>query len=144
VKNGNYEAVVMIILCLLFPLSGNKFVQIFSPAPPFCVGPSSEPRQDNFCVVFLGPTFCPECLLETNDGWIWGSDGGECDVAPCSLVQVHQIFGATYCFHLQGRSKQFCAWLLFGPDNLGSTFFRNAGELVYQTIRRLIPEFSAL
>jgi hypothetical protein len=26
------------------------------------------------------------------------------DITPCSLVEVHRLFGWTYCFHLQGRN----------------------------------------
>jgi hypothetical protein len=77
-------------------------------------------------------------------------------VAPCSAVQINRHFGVIYCLHLHCRttqeSNQRCERsnqttpadcllsLLFQPEDGGSTFLRNFGELMpdYTLIRQFI------
>jgi hypothetical protein len=103
----------------------------------------------------------------------WNSDLHSChneecyfwNVVPCSPVEIDRRFGGTYCLHLkdqrvsQTRSKHqvgrystllyvilsacFFRGLLYSPEDGGSMFLQNVGEL-YRTTLRSIPEDSTL
>jgi hypothetical protein len=67
-----------------------------------------------------------------------------CDVTLCSLVQVYQRFGETYCVHLQeGAQRVHFVGLLFETKNEGNMFLRNVGKLLpasYHRIRLPAPD----
>jgi hypothetical protein len=47
---------------------------------------------------------------------------------PCSLVEIQWRFGKTYCLYFQDGTL-FLAHYFWNPENVGSMFLRNVGEL---------------
>jgi hypothetical protein len=50
-------------------------------------------------------------------------------MTPCSSVEVHGCFGGTYRLRLHLQQAGSLFGLLFGLEDVGSTFLRNVGGL---------------
>jgi hypothetical protein len=56
------------------------------------------------------------------------------DVTQCSMLEVHQLFARTRCFHLQGHKVCQAGTAVLGsvftPEDGGVEFFRNVGKFL--------------
>jgi hypothetical protein len=68
------------------------------------------------------------------------------DVTPCSLVELYERFGGTYCLRLQNRRvNSLCLLgLLFGPEDGGSTFLRNVVKRLPYVHGATPPQYGVL